>query len=343
MSIVIDGVYRSFSRGRRGEQQVVAALDGVDLEVQDGELLAIVGPSGSGKTTLLRCIAGLEEIDEGFIEIDGTDVTKMLPGKRDVSMVFQDFALYPHMTAGDNIAFGLKAQRKPKGEIGSKVQEVAELLGLEALLDTKPAQLSGGERQRVALARAIVREPAAFLMDEPLSNLDAELRTYSRAEIRMLQRRLEVTTIYVTHDQVEAMTIGDRVAVLRDGRVEQVDHPIALYRTPATAFVASFLGAPPMNLFPAELYAQKKYGSITLGIRPERIAIVSLEDALMRGVARVVEPTGPEGIVHVDVGKNRILVRMPWTHVPKEGSAVGLWFDDNDLYLFDGPDGRSLQ
>jgi multiple sugar transport system ATP-binding protein len=226
----------------------VTAVDDVSLDIGDGEFMVLVGPSGCGKSTLLRMIAGLEDVTEGQISIGGADVTELAPRRRDIAMVFQSYALYPHMSVRKNIGYGLKVRRTPKDEARRRVDEVAELLGLEDLLERKPAQLSGGQRQRVAMGRAIVREPKAFLMDEPLSNLDAKLRVGMRTSLAQLHARLGVTTIYVTHDQTEAMTLGQRVAVMRDGHVLQVDTPQTLYSRPADLFVAGFIGTPSMNL-----------------------------------------------------------------------------------------------
>jgi multiple sugar transport system ATP-binding protein len=265
----------------------VTAVDDVSLDIGDGEFMVLVGPSGCGKSTLLRMIAGLEDVTAGQIAIGGTDVTELAPRRRDIAMVFQSYALYPHMSVRKNIAYGLKVRRTPKDETRRRVDEVAALLGLEDLLDRKPAQLSGGQRQRVAMGRAIVREPKAFLMDEPLSNLDAKLRVGMRTSLAQLHARLGVTTIYVTHDQTEAMTLGQRVAVMRDGRVLQVDTPQTLYSRPADLFVAGFIGTPAMNLVEARLHGDEvvfgsnripldrtrrppaRDGRVVLGIRPE--------------------------------------------------------------------------
>ena len=264
----------------------VTAVDDVSLAVADGEFVVLVGPSGCGKSTLLRLIAGLEEATAGRIVIGGRDVTDDAPRDRDIAMVFQSYALYPHMTVRQNLGYGLKVRKTPKAEAARRVEEVARVLRLEQLLDRRPAQLSGGQRQRVAMGRAVVREPAAFLMDEPLSNLDAKLRVSMRAELASLHARLAATTVYVTHDQVEAMTLGQRVAVMRDGRVQQVDAPQALYRHPRNLFVAAFIGSPAMNLVEARvddghvefgghrirLPAQAPpavEGPVVLGIRPE--------------------------------------------------------------------------
>jgi multiple sugar transport system ATP-binding protein len=272
--------------------QDVVAVDDVSLEIADGEFLVLVGPSGCGKSTLLRMIAGLEEITTGEIFIGGRDVTDLAPRSRDVAMVFQTYALYPHMTVRQNMGYGLKARRTPKDEIARRVDEVAALLGLADLLHRRPAQLSGGQRQRVAMGRAIVRQPQAFLLDEPLSNLDAKLRVGMRASLAQLHQRLGVTTVYVTHDQTEAMTLGQRVAVMRDGRILQVDRPQQLYEHPNSLFIAAFIGSPAMNLVDATLEADAvRFGQyrvplaggrrpqgagerVVLGIRPE-----SFEDA----------------------------------------------------------------
>ena len=271
----------------------VIAVDDVSLRIEDGEFIALVGPSGCGKSTLLRAIAGLEEITSGEISIGGRNVTDLAPRHRDIAMVFQSYALYPHMTVRHNLGYGLKVRRMPKAETARRVEEVAAMLGLSDLLDRRPAQLSGGQRQRVAMGRAIVREPKAFLMDEPLSNLDAKLRVGMRASLAQLHRQLGVTTVYVTHDQVEAMTLGQRVAVMRDGRILQIDEPQSLYQEPRDLFVAGFIGSPAMNLLEAELEgddvlfgqfrapldtrrrpAGRSSGQVVLGIRPE-----SFEDA----------------------------------------------------------------
>jgi multiple sugar transport system ATP-binding protein len=264
----------------------VVAVDDVSLTIAEGEFLVLVGPSGCGKSTLLRMLAGLEEVTAGTIRIDGVDVTDLAPRRRDIAMVFQSYALYPHMTVRENLGYGLKVRRAPKAESRQRVAEVAELLGLGELLERKPAQLSGGQRQRVAMGRAIVRQPRAFLMDEPLSNLDAKLRVGMRASLAQLHAKLGVTTVYVTHDQTEAMTLGQRVAVLRDGAVVQVDRPQELYAHPRDIFVAAFIGAPSMNLVEATIedgvvrfgqYAlaldsrcrPERSGEVVLGIRPE--------------------------------------------------------------------------
>jgi multiple sugar transport system ATP-binding protein len=292
--IVLDRVAKEYPNG-------VRAVDGISLTVGQGEFMVLVGPSGCGKSTLLRMIAGLEEVTEGSIAIGGRDVTELAPRHRDIAMVFQNYALYPHMDVRRNLGYGLRVRKTPATEIERRVTEVANLLGLEKLLDRRPAALSGGQRQRVAMGRAIVREPAAFLMDEPLSNLDAKLRVGMRAELARLHERLGVTTIYVTHDQVEAMTLGQRVAVMRDGVIQQVDTPQALYGRPDNLFVAAFIGSPAMNLVEATVSGgavsfagwelpldpgrrPTRDGRVILGIRPESFEDASLADSSLPSV-----------------------------------------------------------
>ena len=251
------------------------AVDSLDLEIKDGEFMVLVGPSGSGKSTALRMLAGLEEVSSGAIEIDGVDVSKSPPKERDIAMVFQNYALYPHMSVAENMGFALKLKGVPKAERTAKVAEVAKILGLEQFLNRKPKALSGGQRQRVAMGRAIVRSPKVFLMDEPLSNLDAKLRVETRANVAALQARLGTTTVYVTHDQVEAMTMGHRVAVLRDGKLQQVDTPRNLYDRPGNAFVAGFIGSPAMNLRTVRVVdGGAQFGDVVVPLRPEVMAAV---------------------------------------------------------------------
>jgi multiple sugar transport system ATP-binding protein len=260
--ISLEGVTKVFAGG-------VVAVSDVTFRVEDGEFLVLVGPSGCGKSTLLRMIAGLEETTAGRVVIGGRDVTDAPPRNRDIAMVFQSYALYPHMTVRQNLGYGLKVRKTPKAEIASRIETVAHVLRLEELLDRRPAALSGGQRQRVAMGRAIVREPKAFLMDEPLSNLDAKLRVSMRAQLAELHARLGTTTVYVTHDQVEAMTLGQRVAVLRDGRIQQVDSPQALYRRPANLFVAAFIGSPAMNLVEASVDGDAvEFGGVRIPVAP---------------------------------------------------------------------------
>jgi multiple sugar transport system ATP-binding protein len=272
--ILIERLTKEFSGG-------VIAVSDVTLQIEDGEFMVLVGPSGCGKSTLLRMIAGLEDVTAGTVWIGGRDVTDLAPRGRDIAMVFQSYALYPHMTVRQNLGYGLKVRKSSKTEVAARVERVAKLLRLDDLLDRRPAALSGGQRQRVAMGRAIVREPLAFLMDEPLSNLDAKLRVNMRAELASLHARLGATTVYVTHDQVEAMTLGQRVAVMRDGRIQQVDTPQALYRDPATLFVAAFIGSPAMNLVGATLDREGvEFGGVRIplapGQRPDRTGHVIL-------------------------------------------------------------------
>jgi multiple sugar transport system ATP-binding protein len=299
------------------------AVRQLSLDVENGELLVLVGPSGCGKSTVLRLIAGLETPSSGSILIGGRDVTREPPQRRDVAMVFQSYALYPHKTVRENLAFALRVQRVEPAEIDARVAKTAVALGLDTLLDRKPGQLSGGQRQRTALGRAIIREPQAFLLDEPLSNLDPVLRLGTRTELALLHRRLNTTTIYVTHDQEEAMTLGTRVAVMRQGIVEQIAAPLEIFRRPANVFVAGFVGAPAMNLWPATIerradrlrivspvcavdvngpdITRVKDGRVTIGVRPHEIDLVSERDADGRGRVEIVEPLGATTIVHLRV------------------------------------------
>jgi multiple sugar transport system ATP-binding protein len=317
--IALDNVSKVFSGG-------VVAVDGVSLEIGSGEFLVLVGPSGCGKSTLLRMIAGLEEVTDGTISIGEREVTDLPPRARDIAMVFQSYALYPHMTVRQNLGYGLKVRKTPKHEIAERVSRAAELLGLDQLLDRRPAALSGGQRQRVAMGRAIVREPKAFLMDEPLSNLDAKLRVSMRAQLAALHSRLATTTIYVTHDQIEAMTLGERVAVMREGRIQQVDSPQELYARPANLFVAAFIGSPAMNLVEAESdggrlrfggYAfplppsAQPTGRVIAGIRPEAFEDGAFADTSLPRLdvkVEVVEELGAETHVLFSVAAPRVEV-----------------------------------
>jgi multiple sugar transport system ATP-binding protein len=307
----------------------VVAVDDVNLTVEDGEFMVLVGPSGCGKSTLLRMIAGLEEITDGTILIGGEDVTELAPPDRDIAMVFQNYALYPHMTVRENLGFGLSVRRTPKREITRRVQDVASLLGLQEFLERKPANLSGGQRQRVAMGRAIIREPKAFLMDEPLSNLDAKLRVGMRASLAQLHARLSVTSVYVTHDQTEAMTLGQRVAVMRDGRIVQVDVPQRLYQAPADLFVAAFIGSPSMNLVEATVDSdQIAFGQfrvpldpvrrpprgaerVILGIRPEAFNDASVAPPHLPSIdvtVDVLEELGSDAYVFFHVAAPRVVI-----------------------------------
>ncbi|MFJ4659009.1 ABC transporter ATP-binding protein [Nocardia sp. NPDC088792] len=338
------------------------AVREVSLDIADGEFLVLLGPSGCGKSTLLRMIAGLETPSSGRILVDGTDVTDEAPQRRDLAMVFQSYALYPHLTVAKNIGFPLRARRQPRARIAARVSEVAATLELSALLERRPAALSGGQRQRVALARAMVRDPGAFLMDEPLSNLDAKLRSATRAELIALHQRLGATFLYVTHDQVEAMTMATRIALLDAGRIEQVGTPEELYDRPRTAFVAGFLGSPPMNLFPAEvnwrdgslrvqadgidaalaITAESGAGTRVLaGIRPERLRIDATATAV-RGRVTMVENLGSEELVHVTAGSVRLCVRAARPAGVQVGEDIGLRLDPGDIHLFDPDSGLRL-
>ena len=341
----------------------VVAVDDLDLLIKDSEFLVLVGPSGCGKTTALRCVAGLEDITDGKLLIGDRVVNNVAPKDRDIAMVFQSYALYPHMTVFDNLAFGLKLMKTPKAEIKRRVEEAAKILNLERFLDRKPKALSGGQRQRVALGRAIVREPSVFLMDEPLSNLDAKLRVQMRAEIHQLQRRLGVTTIYVTHDQVEAMTMGDRVAVMNRGHLQQVDTPQVLYDNPKNEFVAGFIGSPSINLVEAELARDNgslavRFGeneltvddqvarnksslgdyvgrNIILGIRPEDFEDASLEtdapaDRRVKATADLTEPLGADVLVHFSSDARSITSSAATADVGEDAEVSFGGGDDED-------------
>ena len=288
------------------------AVDDLSIEVADGEFLVLVGPSGCGKTTALRMLAGLEDVSGGRILIGDRVVNNVAPGARDVAMVFQSYALYPHMTVYDNLAFSLRNQKLPKVEIDRRVGNAADVLELAEYLKRKPKQLSGGQRQRVALGRAIVREPAAFLMDEPLSNLDAALRVQTRAEILKLQRRLDTTTIYVTHDQVEAMTMGDRIAVMSKGVLQQIGSPEELYTRPANTFVAKFIGSPSMNLLPSAALGVGGTGQLA-GFRPEHVELGNGRSGTVHYEAtiEVVEYLGDEQLAHARLGDHDVLLKLP--------------------------------
>jgi ABC-type sugar transport system ATPase subunit len=347
--------------GVRKAHGEVAVLRGLDIEVLEGELFVLVGPSGCGKTTLLRAVAGLAELDAGRILLRDVDITTVPAEKRNIAMVFQDYALYPHMTVWNNLAFGLKRHRVSREEIPRRIERVARMLGIEALLQRKPHQLSGGQQQRVALGRAIVREPALFLMDEPLSNLDAQIRATTRAELKELQRHLGVTTLYVTHDQVEAMTIADRLAVMNQGILEQVGRPLDVYRAPATLFVAQFLSSPSLNVLEGEIIRNANRAevhtsvavfsvvddgtarrSIRVGIRPEwlRLSTRPLPEAKPLEVT-LVEPLGADILIHARWPSGELVARAPVNFVAPEHGHV--WVDAGacQVELFDS-DGRRV-
>jgi multiple sugar transport system ATP-binding protein len=329
--IELSGVSKSFG--------AVDVIKDVDLTVEDGSFVVFVGPSGCGKSTLLRLIAGLEDTTSGAILIDGVDVVRTPPAKRGLSMVFQSYALYPHMSVRGNIAFGLRMAGMPKAEIAAKVARAAEMLNLTPYLDRKPRELSGGQRQRVAIGRAIVRQPKAFLFDEPLSNLDAALRVQMRLEIARLQDELATTAIYVTHDQVEAMTMADRIVVLNGGRVEQAGSPLELYEKPANLFVAGFIGSPKMNLIDGAIAAG--HGAATIGIRPEHV-VASRSGEGWPGTVRVAEHLGSDTFLYVDVPKaGTITVRTSGEFDVGPGDRVRVSPDLDRLHRFDG-EGRAM-
>ena len=355
----LDGIVKAY-----GALQVV---HGIDLEVKEKEFVVLVGPSGCGKSTTLRMIAGLEEITGGTLTIDDRVVNRVAPKDRDVAMVFQNYALYPHLNVADNIAFGLRIRRAPKSEIASSVEEVAGILGLTEYLERRPADLSGGQRQRVAMGRAIVRRPKVFLFDEPLSNLDAKLRTQMRAEIKRLHKRLGVTSVYVTHDQVEAMTLADRIVVMHDGRIEQVGTPMELFLNPANKFVAEFLGAPPMNMVEAtvvggdsnpvaEVNGQKITlpnidalrdcvgREVTVGIRPE---FVEVADDSVQGRVGVdidlIETLGSEALIHATLDDKPFVIRTETVgQVASLDHVTGFTVKPDLIRVFDKETGKAL-
>ena len=324
--IVLDKVSKSF-----GDVEVIPPLD---LTIEDGEFAVFVGPSGCGKSTLLRLIAGLEDVSGGSIQIDGNDATTIPPAKRGLAMVFQSYALYPHMSVRKNIAFPLRMAKMDQAEIDKRVEGAASVLNLTDYLDRRPGQLSGGQRQRVAIGRAIVREPAAFLFDEPLSNLDAALRVGMRLEISELHKRLKTTMIYVTHDQVEAMTMADKIVVLRAGHIEQVGSPLELYHNPRNEFVAGFIGSPKMNLIKGP--EAQKHGAATIGIRPEHIDVVK-GDGLWTGTVGVAEHLGSDTFIHVhDTGLGEMItVRINGDIEAKHGDTIHLNPQLDQMHKFD--------
>jgi multiple sugar transport system ATP-binding protein len=327
-SVTFDHVTKSYDG--------TVAVSDLTLEVQNSEFMVLVGPSGCGKTTALRMIAGLEQISDGRLLIGDRVVNNVAPVNRDIAMVFQSYALYPHMTVFDNLAFGLRNKKLPRKEINERVKHAAGILDLDPLLKRKPKQLSGGQRQRVALGRAIVREPSAFLMDEPLSNLDAKLRVQTRAEILKLQERLETTTIYVTHDQVEAMTMGDRIAVMNLGVLQQVGTPEQLYEEPANLFVASFIGSPPMNLVPATAIGVGGSDRVA-GFRPEHVAVGSgsPDRVNFRGTVDVVEYLGDEQLAHISLDGNALVAKLPVDRKLEHNAQFDFSIPRERIYLFD--------
>ena len=335
-------------------------IHGVDMEVTDGEFIVIVGPSGCGKSTLLRMVAGLEAITGGEIVIGDRVVNTLEPKDRDIAMVFQNYALYPHMSVFDNMAYGLKIRGLAKDDIGRRVQRAAEILELAPLLERKPRQLSGGQRQRVAMGRAIVREPAVFLFDEPLSNLDAKLRVQMRFEIQKLHRRLSTTSLYVTHDQVEAMTLAHRMIVMNAGRAEQIGTPMDVYEDPQTMFVAGFIGSPAMNFMTgkasgngaitldhggtAHANARIEAGrTITVGIRPEHLRPSGTSDAYVTGTVEMVEQLGADTLIHMGHGNDLVIARIPHGVYPEIGATFSVTADPNRVFLFDAASGARVR
>ena len=351
--------------------QKVTAVKDASFEINDKELVVLVGPSGCGKSTLLRMVAGLEEVSQGELYIDGHMVNDVPPKDRDIAMVFQNYALYPHMTVFDNMAFGLKMRKFQKTEIQERVEEASNILGVNHLLDRKPKALSGGQRQRVALGRAIVRKPKVFLFDEPLSNLDAKLRAQMRAEISKLHRRLGTTMIYVTHDQVEAMSMGQRIVVLKDGIIQQIDEPLRLYEKPANKFVAGFIGSPAMNFFEGQIHKDSglffRNTDMTLrlisemesslipftgkhvifGIRPEHISYASGDSELtdgvrVRAVLDVSEPLGNEVYLYLSCGQYGFIARTEMESIPTAGSDIEIAFDMAKAHFFEKENERAI-
>ncbi|ELY97753.1 ABC transporter ATP-binding protein [Natrialba aegyptia] len=348
----------------------IEAVDDLTLAIDDGEFVVFVGPSGCGKSTTLRCIAGLETVTDGTIEFGSEDVTDQKPKERDIAMVFQNYALYPHMTARKNMAFGLKMSTDlSEDEIEDRVEETAQMMGIEELLADKPKALSGGQQQRVALGRAIVRDPSVFLMDEPLSNLDAKLRAQMRTELQQLQHDLDVTTVYVTHDQTEAMTMGDRIVVLNDGELQQVGTPLECYHRPANRFVAGFLGSPPMNFLPVEadrdagelshprfslslsdsVVADLDGTELVMGLRPEHGSLTTTPDAhpepdrLVEATVTVTEPMGDVTNVYLDVGGESVTVTAGGHLGLTDGESVWLYVPEAKLHLFDAETGTAIK
>ena len=349
MQVRLTNIHKSFG--------VVQVVKGLSLDVEDGEFLVLLGASGSGKTTALRMIAGLESVTSGHVHIGDRDVTDVLPKYRDIAMVFQSYALYPHKTVFANIAYPLTVRKYPRAEIEATVKDVARQVQLDQLLERFPRQLSGGQRQRVALARAIVRRPAAFLMDEPLSNLDAKLRGYMRAELKHMQSQLATTTIYVTHDQVEAMTLAHRVALLERGVLQQLDTPANIYNAPANLFVAGFIGSPPMNFLKGDLTAGRFEGqagtfgttsraserAATVGIRPEDCRITQAGQGKIAGQIYATELMGDHVLATCRCGDDTVAVKTDKTFAGAIGTPIGIDFGEASLHLFGGENGSRIQ
>jgi multiple sugar transport system ATP-binding protein len=358
-SVQLDRVRKVYDNGQ-------VAVHGASFEINDGELMVLVGPSGCGKSTLLRMIAGLEDISGGTLSIGDRVVNDVAPKDRDIAMVFQSYALYPHMTVAENLAFGLKLRKHDKATIDARIKAAAETLGLTAMMDKRPGQMSGGQRQRVALGRALVREPSVFLLDEPLSNLDAKLRHSVRTEIARLHRQLGTTMIYVTHDQVEAMTLGQRIVVLKDGEVQQIDTPMALYEHPANLFVAGFLGSPAMNLLEGRLVQADGLvldlgaglriplgearvdprwldGQVIVGVRPEHLQPAEGRTENFEVVVEVVEPVGNEVFLNLRVGPQPLVARLSPRSLPQAGDVLAMQVVAESLHFFDPASGQRMQ
>ena len=344
-TIVMDDLHKVYAGG-------VKAVTGISLDIADGEMIVLVGPSGCGKSTLLRMVAGLETISDGTLKIGDRVVNNLEPAERDIAMVFQNYALYPHMTVFNNLAYGLRNRKFPKDEIDRRVKEAAEMLEIAQFLDRKPRNLSGGQRQRVAMGRALVREPAAFLFDEPLSNLDAKLRVQMRVEIRQLQKRLKTTSLYVTHDQLEALTMADRLVVLNGGRIEQVGTPMEVFSKPATVFVAGFIGSPAMNMIDTNYLRETgaaaglsnlPHGTDLIGVRPDDL-LLTKPDAphlTMTGDVVLLEPAGAESHIYVTLAGNTqpITVRVQGLPTVQEGAQVSMYVPLSALHPFDAKTG----
>ncbi|MCR8723303.1 ABC transporter ATP-binding protein [Frigidibacter sp. ROC022] len=335
---------------RYGKTEV---LHGIDLDIADGEFVVLVGPSGCGKSTTLRMIAGLEDVSDGTVEIGGRVVNRVEPKDRDIAMVFQNYAIYPHMSVRRNIGFGLKTAKISKEEKAKRIEATAETLGMTQYLDRKPSALSGGQRQRVAIGRAMVRQPSVFLFDEPLSNLDAQLRTQTRIEIKKLHQRLGTTVIFVTHDQVEAMTLADRIVIMKDGAIMQIGTPSEVYHSPANTFVARFIGAPSMNLLPASgdgsnlrlasgaAIPGSARGDVLVGIRPEDLHPGDPASAPMQGKVILAEPLGAETLLYVDVAGAEVIASGPGQGAPGPGDVIGL--SPVTLHIFDAETGTAIR
>ncbi len=333
----------------------VEAVKGVSLTITDGEFVVLVGPSGCGKSTTLRMIAGLEDISGGEIAIGGKVVNRVDPKDRNIAMVFQNYAIYPHMSVERNIGFGLRTSALSAPEKVARIAEAAQILGLTDLLQRRPSELSGGQRQRVAIGRAMVRDPAVFLFDEPLSNLDAQLRAQMRLEIKKLHQRLKRTIVFVTHDQIEAMTLADRIVIMKDGLIQQVGTPDDVYHRPANLFVARFIGSPAMNVLPGEITADGLIvdglptlaapgaGKVSLGLRPDHLLVDGPGAIRLAAAVRVVEPLGPDALVYTQLGAHEIAAKATGRRVPKPGERVTLAADPANLHLFDAATGDAIR